>query len=236
MKKETEKTVITLMTFTISLIVLFSSISLCKLFQNTPESTQEGPHAIRQGRQITLKSPVLTFEIPQEWVNSYEAGLNNLHLSATELQITETSDKVVKAHYIRLINEILPFQRCAVQAGNSEWEEKHGFSLITLDLQMRVYVLDEAPEQVEGLIHDKGVIAMKARLVEQARDGTWHKTVLATPYGLDDYRGYVDFRFHRFEEQTIVVVFMYLHPTITGSSVKGEKAEAIEAILASFRS
>jgi hypothetical protein len=192
----------------ISGMMIICYISACN-------SSQEGPQAIRSGRQIRLKPVDLTFEIPQDWLDWYEKEnlSNNLHLSLEELEAVKEGAGEWDTEFASVVNSLLPFDHCAAHIGGEGWGNE-GVSYG--DLQARVYIVDETLDQVKDRIESEGVAQVRKLTGQDNRvdrdDRTiWHKRILAFHRWYYDYgsTAYVDFRLRQFDEQTVVLVFMY---------------------------
>jgi len=176
---------------------------------------QEGDHAARYGRQITLKSVGVTFDIPGDWLEWYQKYHNNLHLTVEELQTVKSGTGEWDTEFSAVVNRVLPFDRCAVHVGGEGWGQESGsFG----DLQVRVYNFGEiTQEKIEELIEQEGVAEVKEITgapnitIQKSTEGSWRRNVLKFGRFYDDYgaTAYVDFRIRQFKNDTIVVVFMY---------------------------
>jgi hypothetical protein len=162
-------------------------------------------------------------------VGWYEKFKNNFHLSHRELDAVALGAGEWDTEYASVCNAALPFDRCAAHLGDDGWG-KAGCSFG--DLQMRVYDLKEAPEDLAPVIEARGTADVKrlsGRMPEVHRNGAgpWRRLTLSFEVWYGDYGGTanVDFRLRRLGERTLVVVFMYANP---------ELEKTMEAILKSF--
>ena len=115
--------------------------------------------------------------------------------------------------YASVSNAVLPFDRCCAHLGEEGWGRQ---AASYGDLQVRVYDLDDAPQNVERRVAAKGVadverFAGKGPMVRQDLAPSWRRTVLSFDRDYGDYGGTanVDFRVRGFGKRTLVFVFMY---------------------------
>jgi hypothetical protein len=78
-------------------------------------------HATLDGRTVALHPSGTTFEIPASFLKWHKQFKNNLHLSRAELQKVERGAGDWDTEYAKVINAVLPFDKCAVHIGGEGW-------------------------------------------------------------------------------------------------------------------
>lgn len=130
--------------------------------------------ATRTKDSIEIAPLGVSFRIPQRWLDWNRVLHNNLHLTEEELAAIKTGDDADwDPEYAIVVSAVLPFERCAIHAGAEGWGRR---GVAYSDLQMRVYVLDEAPEKIEAKVTSEGVQAVRTlftprRVAWRARGG-----------------------------------------------------------------
>lgn len=171
------------------------------------------PYAVRTDAVITLQPSMATFTIPQAWVNWNQQFGNNLHLTRAQLEAVARGDGEWDTEYASVCNTVLPFDRCAAHVGSEGWGKA---SVSFVDLQVRVYEVNDTVAAVEKRIQEDGVADIKRfsrqdPKVTQNNKASWRQTVLSYPRFYGDYgaTAHVDFRIRRFDKRTVVFVFLY---------------------------
>lgn len=130
--------------------------------------------ATRKKDLIEIAPLGVSFRIPQRWLDWHKGFHNNLYLTEEELAAIKTGDDADwDPEYAIVVNAVLPFERCAIHAGAEGWGKR---GVAYSDLQMRVYILDEAPEKTEAKVVSEGVQAVRTlftprRVAWRARGG-----------------------------------------------------------------
>src|SRR5205823_1863710 len=159
-----------------------------------------GPFSTRNNALITLHPSGFTFEVPADWVKWHSQHGNNFHLSRDELARTEKpeSDEWDR-EFARLSNAALPFRRCAAHVGSEGWGQDARFYS---DLQVRVYDLLDAPDDLEKQIVEAARAAVKPDAITREASGAWRRIAVRYARSHYDYRATacVDFRLRQFRE------------------------------------
>jgi hypothetical protein len=200
------------------------------VWRNNPESSPR-PYASRHATEIALHPSGASFRIPEEWLDWHSRFRNNIHLTAQDLEAVARGAGDWDTEYASLCNAIFPFDCCAAHVGGEGWGDQ-GVSFG--DLQVRVYDMSEPPEGLERRFNTEGLgelrrIAPKSGVFRREMTGEWQRTLFVFDRFYYDYgaTAHVDVRLHRFDERTIVFVFMYTdHERHEGT---------IRTILESFR-
>lgn len=179
-----------------------------------PAALPPGPLVTRrQGSLLTIDPIGLSFDMPPEWTRWWASSHNNVHLTRAELDAVHEGAGDWDTQYAAVVNAVFPFDRCAVHAGGEGWGEH---AVAYSDVQLRVYVLAEAPEAIEARFRAQGAppLAAAARTaVQTATDayGPWRKTSLTAMLMFGDYGGEatVDIRLKPIAGGTVAFVFMY---------------------------
>ena len=135
----------------------------------------ERPHAERKGFEVTIVPAGPRFEIPTGWVDWDAQFHNNLFATTAELDGAKNGGGEWDTEYAEVMNAAFDFTRCGFQGGGDGWGPNGcAFS----DLQMRLYVLDDAPEAIEARLDDAGakavakVVSPKRKAVRDSGDMT----------------------------------------------------------------
>jgi hypothetical protein len=189
-----------------------------QILQHEPWNSQADPAtrpwAIRDGTTITLRPSGATFKVPKDWLEWHDKFGNNFHLTHQQLDAVARGDGDWDTEYASVCNAVLPFDRCAAHVGGEGWGKQ---GVAWSDLQVRVYDLDEAIEDVERDMEKKGVADVerfsgKVPKMERDAKGDWRRTMLSFDRWYGDYGGtaHVDFRVRRCGDHSFVFVFMYV--------------------------
>lgn len=209
-----------------------------KVIQHEPWYTKgepsDRPFATRERTLITIHPSGASFRIPEAWVERHNRFGDNLHLSRPQLEAVARGSGEWDTEYASVSNAVLPFDRCCAHVGDDGWGvEASSFG----DLQVRVYVVSEAPESIEKKIMSSGLsdierFSGKRPSVQQHLGADWRQTVLSFDRFYGDYGGKanVDFRIRRFKPFSVIIVCMY-------SNYRGgiDAKKNIKTILESFR-
>jgi len=139
------------------------------------------PIASRHETSITLQPSKASLTIPEEWVQWHEQFGNNIHLTREQLDRVARGDGEFDTEYASVCNTVLPFDRCGLHAGGEGWgPEAVGWQ----DLQMRIYDLQDTPEEVELRITGEGLTdakrhSRKAPVLVQDLTAQWRQTRLS---------------------------------------------------------
>lgn len=179
-----------------------------------PPAMPTGPLAARrQGSLVTIEPIGMAFDLPPEWTRWWASSHNNIHLTRAELDAVHEGAGEWDTQYAAVVNAVFPFDRCAVHAGGEGWGEH---AVAYSDVQLRVYVLPDAPETIEARFRAQGTPALAAAArtpVQTAADtyGPWRKTSLTAMLMFGDYGGEatVDIRLRPIAGGTVAFVFMY---------------------------
>lgn len=188
------------------------------------------PHATFQGGTIHLEPCGASFKIPEPWLKWHAEFKNNLHLSRADLAKVKDGEGDWDKEYAEVVNAVLPFSNCAAHAGGEGWGRQ---SVSFTDLQMRAYIVDMTPKQVQEKLSKDGVARAskfsKHVSVAQARHGDWSRGSVSYLLHYGDYGGtaQVDMYARAFATQTAVLVFMHIEDR--------DKEFEQEKILESFR-
>ncbi len=194
-----------------------SCVALAPDFASSPSSTRDGAF-------VTSVGPGPRFEVPGAWLEWQTDFANNLHLSRPELEAVRVGAGEWDTEYAEVLAEVLDFDRCSAHVGGEGW----GADAVSFgDLQLRVYVLEEAPGDVLERLGDTLMGAhVKDITVEMTQP--WARAVLHWDNFYSDYGGpaLVDLRLRRFEAATVVLAGMY------SGDAQGSNAE-LDAVVAS---
>jgi hypothetical protein len=201
--------------------------------QHEPWYTQgdpdKRPFASRKNTMITLSPSKAAFEIPKDWVEWYDKFGNNLHLTRQEIDAAARGDGEWYTEFASVCNAALPFDHCSAHVGLFGWPKASA-----IDLQVRVYDLEEEENAVASRIKDAGIADIKRfsgsePVLKQESVNSWQRIFFSFNRSYGDYFGtaHVDFRQRRFENRTFVFVFMYI-------GEKNDMEKEIASILASF--
>jgi hypothetical protein len=213
------------------LVVLAS----CAAPQCADDDASSGPHSVLQGRSLQLQPLGATLDLPVSWLQWHAQFANNLHLSRRELAAVRTGHGEWDKEYAAVANAMVPFSSCAAHIGAEGW----GWAGVSFaDTQLRVYVLDAAPAQVEAQVLSEGVAAASklSRRVTSSRahHGDWLKTSVTYDLWYSDYGGtaIVDVYSRSCGDQTAVLVFMHTgwEPNVVSDIVASFACPAVEVI------
>lgn len=141
------------------------------------------PVALLRGRRVILPSSRVAFQIPQAWLDRYDspprypvenlremvtdpADLDRYYSSKDNLHFTRQQLDRVKSGegnewddmFAKVVNDLLPFEKCIFHGGGEGWGEKgHSFG----DLQMRVYLGGWKPAEIQKLVAERGLPAVR---------------------------------------------------------------------------
>lgn len=169
---------------------------------------------IRQGNTITAVHSELSFEIPGSWVRWYEENENhpNIHLTAEELAKVKEAEGEWDMEFAKVVNAILPFDKCIVHAGSEGWGA-NGISY--KDLQLRVYDMTGTWQEIEQIARSKGIAVIKnfapSPVVQKQDSGVWKQVSLKYFLRYEDYgaNAIVELRMKNENDRLIVFAFMY---------------------------
>jgi hypothetical protein len=150
--------------------------------------------------------------VPQAWLDWQGEFHNNFHLTRWQLHKVRRGFSEWDSEYAQVTNAVLPFEMCAVHAGDDGW----GFSGSSfIGLQMRVYVGDWIPADLRNKVGTDG-LAVANRVAKNGRTaaGTqaeWQRDTISYEVFYGDYGGTanVDFYSRARAGKTVVFVFMY---------------------------
>ena len=178
-------------------------------------SDDQGKGSVRNGNVIKAMDDGVSFKVPDAWLKWYQENEAhpNLHLTPKELDAVRDATGEWDKEFAMITNTILPFNECVAHAGAEGWGSKGlGFA----DLQIRVYVMEIMPEEIEKIAYSKGysivstITESPANIkVEQA--GLWKRIVFEYSRTYHDYsaKAKVDMRVRRINNKSVVFVFMY---------------------------
>lgn len=179
-------------------------------------SSQQVPRGSRlQGDTIVALGRGLQFKIPPAWVRWHEENEAhpNLHLTPAELDEVRETEGEWDHEFALVVNAILPFEQCVAHVGGEGWGPR-GMSYA--DLQARVYVMQQTPQEIEARARSQGAAAVSSltgvpAALQQESGGEWRQTVLSYRRVYGDYgaTALVDLRLRRFGDQTVAFAFMY---------------------------
>lgn len=165
------------------------------------------PSSTRKGTLVTTVGPGPGFALPQAFVDWHSEFGNNLHLTRAELQAVRFGIGEWDAEYAEVLADVLDFDRCAAHVGGEGWGAEAGSYG---DLQVRVYVIGEAPAEFVARVETTtwGKIEPTLEIVEGA---PWTRVVLNYYNLYGDYGGdaFVDLRLRRFAGATVVLAGMH---------------------------
>lgn len=179
---------------------------------------------------VTLVPAEMSFRIPDSWRNWYESNKNNLHFSRKELDKVKVGGGEWDSEFSRVVNAILPFDKCAFHGGGDGWgRQSFAFS----DLQMRAYVGEWDLPRLRELAKSAGLKEAKRITSEaafaDAKEGQWQVDSLSYPLWYGDYgsTAMIDLYSQKEKGMTAVLVFMY-------TSYPGEQKKQIKEVIGSF--
>jgi hypothetical protein len=184
------------------------------------------PFCSRVDATVTLHPRGFTFRVPSDWVRWHSLNQNNMHLSREQLATVEKPEQDEwDSEFARACNAALPFNRCAAHIGSEGWGPEARFYS---DLQLRIYDLADAPEDLEERIVRAASLVVRPERVLREDDGAWRRILIAYTRLHFDYEAtaYLDFRLKRVLHQRLIFVFMYTDAL--------ERPEAIPEILSSL--
>ena len=208
-------------TFTLATCLFLWASGLIASFRDVqaqPDPASVEPHATLQGRTIQLKPYGAAFQIPERWLEWHAIFKNNLHLSRADLEKVKVAEGDWDKEYAEVVNAVLPFSKCGAHVGGEGWG-RQGVSFA--DLQMRAYIVDMTPDQVQEKLSKDGVGRAskfsKNVSVAQSRYGDWHRGTVSYSLWYGDYGGTakVDMYARAFGKQTAVLVFMHTDDRIS---------------------
>ena len=208
LRKHSFKLIIATTVLTIALVAGF----LWKSRYDVCLPNQPYPCAIVEGRTVHLVPSGIKFNVPQSWLDWQARFHNNFHLTRWQLYEVKTGFGEWDSEYAQVANAVLPFELCAVHAGDEGW----GLSGVSFgDLQLRVYVADWALADLKNRIATGGLdqanlVAKNARLSSSTYD-SWQRDAISYEVFYGDYGGtaHVDFYSQSRSGKTVVFVFMY---------------------------
>jgi hypothetical protein len=124
------------------------------------------PHASLSGQVVTLIPSGMFFRVPQSWLALYQKdSFNNLKLTREQLeQAKQPTSPARDARFAEVVNSILPFEKCSVQAGgDSRGVNRHDYT----DVHMRVYVGNWSISTIGDLLLQRG-LPIAERLATEA--------------------------------------------------------------------
>lgn len=198
---------------------------------NTPQGPPRAQSSTRAGTTITSAEYGLHFQVPAAWVRWQEQNPErpSLHLAPAELDAARDAEGEWDREFAQVVNAILPFERCVAHVGAEGWGRK-GISYA--DLQVRAYVLEETPGDIEARAATLGTRAVASfagspPVPLHESEGEWKRTVLRYQRTYWDYgaTAIVDLRVRPWPNHTVAFAFMYTDH----ADHQGE----IEALLAS---
>jgi len=131
-----------------------------KRLVSTAKDKEEQPFKVTRTNNLVRILPLdISFQIPQRWIDWNERFHNSLHFTKKDLAAVEDGDVADwDPEYATVVNAVLPFEQCALHAGGEGWGRE---AVSYADLQMRVYILDEAPEKIEAKAVSEGAHAVR---------------------------------------------------------------------------
>lgn len=131
-----------------------------KRLGSTAKGKVEQPFKVTRTNRLVYILPLdISFQIPQRWIDWNERFNNSLHFTEKDLAAVENGDQADwDPEYATVVNAVLPFEQCALHAGGEGWGRE---AVSYADLQMRVYILDEAPEKIEAKAVSEGAQAVR---------------------------------------------------------------------------
>src|SRR5262249_4905317 len=130
-----------------------------------------------------------------EWHAEHKDKNNNLHLTRAELEKVRVVSGERDAEYAAVVNSVFPFENCVAHLAQEWWGSQGcGYS----DLQMRVYVVEMSPEEIQQKVLTAGFETAskvhKSRpnsvLVRQTQYEQWSRVVINYELLFSDYNDY----------------------------------------------
>lgn len=208
-----------------------AALSVLLLAGCVESSQPASPVAELRGTRVVVEGGVLSFGLPDYWVELSRRGAQNVHLPGTTLAAAEHGKGEWKEEYAQVANAILPFRFAVAHAGSGGWPEGRAFG----DLQMRAYLGDFDAKEVHAAaaaLSGRGAENPLFGRVQHLRTGSgpWRGSRLRYRVWYGDYGGpaIVDVYTRRVGTRTAAFVFMYAEEMGAG--------QGVAPILASVRS
>src|SRR5262245_19659592 len=168
--------------------------------------------AIVSEQTVVIKPYDISFSLPASWLEWQQKYHNNIHSTRRELHRTKYGEREWDFEYARIVNALLPYDKCVLHAGGEGWGRESGsFG----DLQVRLYLGDFNIEQIENDVrtHGSRVAQKVGKNVEVTRDELvgWPRVSLTYDLWFDDYGGKarIDFCLRRVNDVSTLFVLMY---------------------------
>jgi len=185
------------------------------------------------GDLVTLHVNGLQLKVPSEWEKRDQSKEKCIYLTPQELSEVRDSTSEWNKEYAHLLNTVLPYDNCIAQLGEESWDQGVSFR----DLQMRIYVLKNSPQEISSWIESRGLRTAKeltrqtitrlkssrakgfvgeisknlSSVLWNGKRGRWQRFKVSyfVPYEDDGGKANVDFRLSSLGNKTVVLAFMY---------------------------
>lgn len=179
--------------------------------QVVPTAESVHPYSVLEGSTVRIHPYNATFAIPESWLtpNPMPLPAKNLYLSRPDLNELDWNSGG-DSEDAQVINAVLPLTDCAAHFGDKGWG-----NYLWNDLQGRVYVVDQTPQQVATAIKTRGLqqssSVFEAASLSWENQGVWQKltiNILDAPADFILVKN-LDFYYRPIGGKTVVFVFLH---------------------------
>jgi hypothetical protein len=177
-----------------------------------PHPVSPSVRAIVAGRSVVIEPYDISFSLPSSWLQWYQQFGNNIYASKRELRRSRYGEGAWNFDYTRIVNALLPYDRCVLHAGSDGWERRSPGSG---RLQIRVYVGNFDLGEIGKDVKNDGLrIARslgKNAAVSSGQLAGWPRISLSyyAWYGDHGANARIDFCARQFADTSLLVVLMY---------------------------